>query len=469
MRLTDGTPVVVVLRDSPQPPYTPVVAGPFGHSELDAHDVFALGAAATADGLTIATWAGRAHLRHGPGRPMRPCLTPRRRSPPGRVRTTERDRLAAMRVDLFVLAALVIPTAIHAQPGPAPATAACSTADDCLQKAGGPIQKHDFAAAVPYLRRACDLGSAWGCAGLAQRYERGEGIGQDVATAVVHYVKACDLGANNACYNLAGIRWRGAAGAVDPAEAIRLMQRACDLGQPKGCEQVTAYQAALAQQAAAAPDARCAKGDLDGCAAQASDLIDHDNTRALAITTKACKKGHLRSCALQGIAMSYISARGWQAKAFKLWRRACDGGDTVGCRELGLAHDEGLVGKPDPAKAEAMFELSCAGADPDPVGCNRAAIAAYGHSAFAHQLELASRSCALEDAEGCDWVGVAAQHLGDWAGAAKAYEWACDHGVGHGCSMLEGWYSPGGGNPNIKPDPARAAAYTAKWKAARTP
>jgi len=79
-----------------------------------------------------------------------------------------------------------------------PAKAAALFRDVCAKPTTGHSKRHWNTEVV-----------SGGCNHLANLYERGVGVAQDLDTAIKLYQKSCDLGNNDACRNLALLRARG--------------------------------------------------------------------------------------------------------------------------------------------------------------------------------------------------------------------------------------------------------------------
>jgi TPR repeat protein len=99
--------------------------------------------------------------------------------------------------------------------------------------------------AVQYLNRACDLGSAEGCADLGDFYrfnypdsKHGE-FRADLRIALESYKKSCALDSAYGCYVLAEFNDRGIATAPDPALARSQFQELCSAGLSVACYRAT--------------------------------------------------------------------------------------------------------------------------------------------------------------------------------------------------------------------------------------
>jgi TPR repeat protein len=112
-----------------------------------------------------------------------------------------------------------------------------------------------------------------------------------------------------------------------------------------------------------------------------------------------------------------VEARRDAAREKEAWSAGCDQGDSVACSGLG----DMLLGS-------------------DPAGTLES------HAAF-------ERSCGLRNANGCIALARLHEAEGDAAGAAKAYERACELGLCRACHLLAAFLEAGRG---VDADPARA-------------
>jgi len=113
-----------------------------------------------------------------------------------------------------------------------------------------------------------------------------------------------------------------------------------------------------------------------------------------------------------------------EARAARLFQRACELGDAGGCNNLGLAFQSGQGVPQDYERAMDWFERACSGGFAE--GCN-------------------NQGALYEHGQG------APVNLGD---AQRLYTQACRHGSGLGCSNLGVLYAQGRG---VAPNPAEAA------------
>ncbi|MCA9711439.1 MAG: sel1 repeat family protein, partial [Myxococcales bacterium] len=71
-----------------------------------------------------------------------------------------------------------------------------------------------------------------------------------------------------------------------------------------------------------------------------------------------CGRGHAGSCTALGVIQA---AGGEHSQAADSWRKACDGGDALGCANLGVLTERGQGTTQDPAAAAQLFERGCDG------------------------------------------------------------------------------------------------------------
>lgn len=108
-------------------------------------------------------------------------------------------------------------------------SAACESgnAEACMAYGVRKVRRGEVDAAMPRLRRACDLGNANGCfmaGGLAPR-----------ATGVEWLAKACALGDGRGCAKAAQFLRTGDGVAADPARACKLARSGCATQHAPSC------------------------------------------------------------------------------------------------------------------------------------------------------------------------------------------------------------------------------------------
>jgi TPR repeat protein len=196
--------------------------------------------------------------------------------------------------------------------------------------------------------------------------------------------------------------------------------------------------------------AECAKGVITGVAMLVAGVativvairgygpakqssVEGASCATVSVCEERCAKGRASDC-LQG-GLMHLQGLGTErspARAYRLLRAACDGGDAAGCTALGalLVESSGAVGVP-PSEARAIFAKACDGGDA--MGCNN----------------LAN----LYDDDG---------PARDPARARELYEKACELGSGMACSSLAKALQAGDGVP---PDPAGAGRLFSRSRA----
>ncbi len=205
---------------------------------------------------------------------------------------------------------------------------------------------------VVLLRQACDLGDAEGCfmLGLAL------GNGKEGAAA---YEQACDFGNPLGCTNLGWIYQYGKDVAVDLEAAARLYTRGCD-------------------------GTRCSGRNLLGCVNLGRMYRDgigvkQDAQRAIVLFKDVCERGDphdaenaARACSAAGTTSIY--GKGVEpdvAAALLLLEKGCDGGDTMGCFNLGVLYELGNEVPRDVPRALGYYKRSCDRGDAE--ACERGA------------------------------------------------------------------------------------------------
>src|SRR5882757_6154816 len=155
-------------------------------------------------------------------------------------------------------------------------------------------------------RDGCNGGDLAQCSNLGEAYERGTGVPVDLPKAAELYRKACDGNNTRGCLMLGTAYASGRGVAKDDAQASALLGKGCD------------------------------NGDIDACAA-------------------ACDHGDAIRCLRVGV----LSATGGKdfGRAAAFFRKACDQGHPLGCRELSFMYREGNIAvAKDPDKTAEYFK-----------------------------------------------------------------------------------------------------------------
>ncbi len=316
--------------------------------------------------------------------------------------------------------------------------------------------EHDPARAAVLYRKACDLGSGWGCHNLV-------GTVESMAARATLLQKACNLGYAKACHQLGGHLARGAFGAAQVANALPLYQRGCDLGFGEACHALALHYDAGDLGVRDQPRSARLLGracDLDAMAScfllaqshlAGKGHVARDVPRALALLTKACGTAAFADADIDkmpsGEACRLLAAHVEPARARELLARACQFGAEEACWDMAERFASGSDGLArDAPRSLSFLRHTCDQREahlivPPVVGraCNAAgARLRAGEPATA--ADLFRRACELENAEGCNNL-ARAHTLGegvpaDQALGSKARSEACRLGYKPACDYI---------------------------------
>jgi TPR repeat protein len=179
---------------------------------------------------------------------------------------------------------------------------------------------------------------------------------------VEQWAKGCSAGDLARCADLGETYLKGVGAPRDPNKAIEILRKACKEDGAHAC-------AVLAQAYAT------------------GDGVAQDPTQASVLRGKACEDGDEEACvqacdnskeAVRCLRVAVLSVKGAKdlKRAATYYRKACDLGHPLGCREVGGMYRDG-VGVPKDAdragellnKADALLRTACAGA-PRPDYCD---------------------------------------------------------------------------------------------------
>ena len=159
----------------------------------------------------------------------------------------------------------------------------------------------DFAATADDISRAtksCDKGDMKSCGALAQVYNYGWGVPQDLLKAAPLYAKACKGGDAESCVNLGILYQSGEGMPRDEAKAAELFDKACDDGHAIGCSNAgSAYMGGRSVRKDAIKGigyyVRGCDMDIAGssCLNLARLYEGSDNVKAVQYYKKACELG----------------------------------------------------------------------------------------------------------------------------------------------------------------------------------
>ncbi len=238
---------------------------------------------------------------------------------------------------------------------------------------------------VSLYERACTGNSAVGCNNLGLVFLEGRhGKKRDAPRAAALFQRACDLGLAMGCGNLGFLEHAGNGVARNDAKAVGLLTRACDAGVLDMCYWL---------------------GDVFFGGEQ------EDLAHAFEVFEAACKKGHARSCAGQGVMLQTgkgVAKDG--ARAVMLLEKGCGASVAFACSSLGALFLDGDGVRVDVDRARADYEKGCT--DDYPRGCYAYAVACasgkLGDEYVSRTDSLLKRACDAGHADSCT---VLAQRL----------------------------------------------------------
>lgn len=195
----------------------------------------------------------------------------------------------------------------------------------------------EFALAVPYLKKACELGDGLSCNRMGIIYDEGFGnVEEDNALGQLYYQKACDAGNSYGCNNSAYKRSLGYIYPPGEQGPSKLAVSKCGRGNPRSC-----YEVAVAY---------LGREPLDEFAEKAAPYLE-----------KACRGGDGQACVelahlhVEGLGVAYDLA------LVQMYReKSCAAGSFVGCFHLGYDYQSGSEGAPKDGKQSQMyFQKAC--------------------------------------------------------------------------------------------------------------
>lgn len=165
--------------------------------------------------------------------------------------------------------------------------------------------------AVGYFRRACEQDDPFGCNNLAAAYRDGVGVGQDLRQAMGLFERACGGGNPQSCHHLGLILTSDRRVTLDPRRAAELFAQACEGGVADSCSQL---------------------GNLY----EQGQGVGTDFGLAVDRYADGCRGGSALGCNYLGWAfergLGELPRSLPEAKSH--YRRACDAGSDLGCRNL---------------------------------------------------------------------------------------------------------------------------------------
>jgi len=215
--------------------------------------------------------------------------------------------------------------------------------------------------------KACDGGDAAGCAEATGRYLCGAGVARDLHKAGDRAMRACERGRLGSCAT-AGILV--SMGDATPAEIQRALRKGCDGGDVGSCNNLALAMMggtgvpADPSQAAVLFEKLCKQSNWNSCGNAGMMYlvgvgVAKDVERGVALAKRGCDQDDPQSCNILGVAYAEGDGAGGAALAMPLFEKACRGGQTGACDNLGQFYVSGTTVEKDLAKAEALFRAAC--------------------------------------------------------------------------------------------------------------
>ena len=310
-----------------------------------------------------------------------------------------------------------------------------------LEKDDGNIVKAKRA-----FQKSCKNGLGQSCNRLGVLEEEGG----NTVKAEKLYKKACDGGSYKGCGNLGTLLNEN-----DIAKTKKLFQKACEGGITKRCVELGALEHKAGNVAGAIKwyQKACGNGDAKGCLNLGKLESESGNTaKAEIFYQKLCNSGDMEGCNNLG---EFKEKKSDIVKAGNLYQKSCDGGYMEGCYNLGMLEQknfckknlniwhncdlESWENKSEIVKVAVLYRKACEG------GITKACTE-LGHLEYVKlnsiTLEkgdtlkvgsLLDKACNAGNFRGCYLLGELEHLKGNSAKYKKLYKKACDGGYMEGC------------------------------------
>jgi TPR repeat protein len=174
-----------------------------------------------------------------------------------------------------------------------------------------------------------------------------------------------------------------------------------------------------------------------------SSASGNATTQAVALIASACDSGDFVSC--RNLGLMYAGGRNVQrddAKAVSLYQRACDGNNTTGCVDLGFMYESGRGVAKNESRAVELYQKTCTRDVFN--GCtNLGLMYANGRGVSKDDnvaVALYQKACDAHFGVGCTNLGFMYDNgrgvTKDQARAAALFDTACDQGSAVACRNL---------------------------------
>lgn len=197
----------------------------------------------------------------------------------------------------------------------------------------------------------------------------------------------------------------------------------------------------------------CADGQMKACAAMTDRELDEGSEEDLLARNKhpeflaKCEKKDATACVVA--ANNIFHGRGGivpKPKAVEYYQRGCDGGDMLGCNNLGNLYLGGFGVKQDVSRAVSLYKRACDKGEPD--GCLNLGVVLVNPKDKKRYdpnrgLQVLARACKLGQVSGCHLAGVLGlgdEAKGQVALAVERLNTACTSGVIESCMTLGNVY-----------------------------
>ncbi len=209
----------------------------------------------------------------------------------------------------------------------------------------------DPSKAAELQQRSCELGAGVGCFNLAAQRMYGVGVTTDhalgnslLAKAAELYEASCEAGGKTWCVNLASMLLLGQGVEEDRQRGMTLLRKACQEKTPGGCIQL----------------------------AMVTGRADKKAKRVL--LQEECGNGEMKACSFLG--ETYLDIEPVDPMVANMWfKKGCDIGHPVGCRNLAFQHITGQGAPQDTERGLALLEAACTDAlDADAGACHMAGL-----------------------------------------------------------------------------------------------
>ena len=241
---------------------------------------------------------------------------------------------------------------------------ACSELSQLHRREENPPSE-EKTAAINAREKACSGGDPVECEKLAMMLSEGDGVEVDWSSARTYYQIACNDGHLGACHRLGVAFEIGVGGEQDAAKAQALYQKSCDGDHMEGCFELGMFYRRQKppnfQQAASLLTLACDAKMPKACYNVARNLMTgegvvSDPQKARGLLKETCDGGLAMSCSMLG---GLFAKEKSFDEAKPLFEKACDGGDSIACSNLGQLHYFGNGVKADKVKAAKYYLRAC--------------------------------------------------------------------------------------------------------------